>query len=112
MLFTEVSDERAKDKHPAEILAIVTGIDKNYYRWSKRAWRSERSRQSVTAGHLGRRPEANHRSTQIWATLMPHCYKETMESCSEIRAAFYVCESTGILSAEESHSDLSSNIIE
>ncbi|GEK89358.1 hypothetical protein AB4027_03650 [Alkalibacterium putridalgicola] len=28
MLFTEVSDEHAKDKHPAEILAIVTGIDK------------------------------------------------------------------------------------
>ncbi|MER2064418.1 MAG: hypothetical protein ABS873_07170 [Alkalibacterium sp.] len=28
MLFTEVSDERAKDKRPAEILAIVTGIDK------------------------------------------------------------------------------------
>jgi len=28
MLFTEVSDERAKDKHPAEILSIVTGIDK------------------------------------------------------------------------------------
>lgn len=27
MLFTEVTDERAKDKKPAEILAIVTGID-------------------------------------------------------------------------------------
>lgn len=29
MLFTEVSDEHAKDKHPAEILAIVTGINKD-----------------------------------------------------------------------------------
>lgn len=28
MLFTEVTDERAKDKKPAEILSIVTGIDK------------------------------------------------------------------------------------
>lgn len=28
MLFTEVSDEHAKDKRPGEILAIVTGIDK------------------------------------------------------------------------------------
>ncbi|MCD8505768.1 MAG: hypothetical protein LRY37_01010 [Alkalibacterium thalassium] len=28
MLFTEVMDERAKDKKPAEILSIVTGIDK------------------------------------------------------------------------------------
>lgn len=27
MLFTEVTDERAKDKKPGEILAIVTGID-------------------------------------------------------------------------------------
>ncbi|GEK91392.1 hypothetical protein [Alkalibacterium kapii] len=29
MLFTEVPDENARDKHPAEILAIVTGIDKD-----------------------------------------------------------------------------------
>lgn len=28
MLFTEVTDERVKDKKPAEILSIVTGIDK------------------------------------------------------------------------------------
>ncbi|GEN50967.1 hypothetical protein [Alkalibacterium pelagium] len=28
MLFTEVTDERARDKKPAEILSIVTGIDK------------------------------------------------------------------------------------
>ncbi|WP_423188742.1 hypothetical protein ACO1PF_09115 [Alkalibacterium sp. f15] len=28
MLFTEVTDEHAKDKKPAEILAIVTGINK------------------------------------------------------------------------------------
>ncbi|GAA0475010.1 hypothetical protein IRB23SM22_22900 [Alkalibacterium sp. s-m-22] len=28
MLFTEVTDERAKDKKPAKILSIVTGIDK------------------------------------------------------------------------------------
>jgi hypothetical protein len=28
MLFTEVTDERAKDKKPTEILSIVTGIDK------------------------------------------------------------------------------------
>lgn len=28
MLFTDVSDERLKDKKPAEILAIVTGIDR------------------------------------------------------------------------------------
>lgn len=27
MLFTEVTDERAKDKKPGEILSIVTGID-------------------------------------------------------------------------------------
>ncbi|GAB2500830.1 hypothetical protein GCM10008929_21800 [Alkalibacterium psychrotolerans] len=32
MLFTEVSDERAKDKKPAEILAIVTGIDREIIR--------------------------------------------------------------------------------
>lgn len=29
MLFTEVSDEHAKDKRPAEILSIVTGIEKD-----------------------------------------------------------------------------------
>ena len=29
MLFTEVPDEKARDKHPAEILSIVTGIDKD-----------------------------------------------------------------------------------
>ncbi|SDK99468.1 hypothetical protein [Alkalibacterium thalassium] len=28
MLFTEVTDERAKDKKPAEVLSIVTGIEK------------------------------------------------------------------------------------
>lgn len=32
MLFTDVSDERAKDKKPAEILAIVTGIDREIIR--------------------------------------------------------------------------------
>ncbi|MCC5889959.1 MAG: hypothetical protein JJU01_05265 [Alkalibacterium sp.] len=28
MLFTDIHDERLKDKKPAEILAIVTGIDR------------------------------------------------------------------------------------
>ncbi|EXJ23199.1 hypothetical protein ADIAL_1346 [Alkalibacterium sp. AK22] len=28
MLFTDVIDERAKDRKPGEILAVVTGIDK------------------------------------------------------------------------------------
>lgn len=32
MLFTDVPDERAKDKKPAEILAIVTGIDREIIR--------------------------------------------------------------------------------
>lgn len=32
MLFTDVSDERLKDKKPAEILAIVTGIDREIIR--------------------------------------------------------------------------------
>lgn len=32
MLFTDVSDERAKDKKPGEILAIVTGIDREIIR--------------------------------------------------------------------------------
>lgn len=32
MLFTDVPDERAKDKKPGEILAIVTGIDREIIR--------------------------------------------------------------------------------